>query len=271
MFNLFLLAHVIGDFYLQSTVLAKSKEDNIFAVLIHSLIYGIVFAFVGLVLSHLKPFVILAVMHALIDLVVYFIRNELSRFKSLENSYVFKSKVFSKLYLMTIDGVRFKKEDVDKVIFGLDQLVHFLTFFWVMRKIPVTLNLLPQTFFGIDLNIILAFLLIYKPAGIFVQIFSNKYNISKKDKQQKVVTDPVQVGSVVGAGRFIGYLERSIVLLALLTKEPSIIISGVAMVLSAKTISRYGKTRDDEHFAEYFVIGTFLSILFTIGVAVLVT
>lgn len=271
MFNYFLLAHIIGDFYLQSTILAKTKERKFAAVLVHSIIYALVFILIGFLLSNPMPFIILATIHAVIDITVYLIRKILLRFKELENTYRFKNTFFSKLYLLPKNGLRVNKEDVDKVIFTVDQIIHGLSFVWVLYNIPIKLVLLPQSFLGISLKIIIAFLLIYKPAGIFVQVFSDKYNISKKDEKLKIVTNPVQERSVVGAGRFIGYLERSIVLLALLTKEPSIIISGVAMVLSAKTISRYGKTRDDEHFAEYFVIGTILSILFTVAVAILFT
>lgn len=57
------------------------------------------------------------------------------------------------------------------------------------------------------------------------------------------------------AGLYIGWLERFLVLTALLLQSPAT----VGLILTAKAIARYPEFKS-EHFAEYFLIGTLLSI-----------
>ena len=39
---IFLLAHILSDFYFQTESLARKKEDNFKYVFIHSVIYGLI-------------------------------------------------------------------------------------------------------------------------------------------------------------------------------------------------------------------------------------
>src|SRR5215831_3147153 len=57
------------------------------------------------------------------------------------------------------------------------------------------------------------------------------------------------------AGLYIGWLERFLVITALLLQSPATI----GLILTAKSIARYPEFKS-EHFAEYFLIGTLLSI-----------
>jgi Protein of unknown function (DUF3307) len=57
------------------------------------------------------------------------------------------------------------------------------------------------------------------------------------------------------AGLYIGWLERFLVLTALLLQSPAT----VGLILTAKSIARYPEFKS-ERFAEYFLIGTLLSI-----------
>ncbi|PYU54465.1 MAG: hypothetical protein DMG56_26930 [Acidobacteria bacterium] len=57
------------------------------------------------------------------------------------------------------------------------------------------------------------------------------------------------------AGLYIGWLERFLVVTALLLQSPAT----VGLILTAKSIARYPKFKS-EGFAEYFLIGTLLSI-----------
>ncbi|MGA8142944.1 MAG: DUF3307 domain-containing protein [Candidatus Acidiferrales bacterium] len=57
------------------------------------------------------------------------------------------------------------------------------------------------------------------------------------------------------AGMYIGWLERFLVLTALLLHSPAT----VGLIIAAKSIARYPEFRN-EQFAEYFLIGTLLSI-----------
>jgi hypothetical protein len=64
---------------------------------------------------------------------------------------------------------------------------------------------------------------------------------------------------VKNAGMYIGWLERFLVLTAILVQSPSM----VGLILTGKSIARFPDLK--ERFAEYFLIGTLLSI----GLAVL--
>ncbi len=57
-------------------------------------------------------------------------------------------------------------------------------------------------------------------------------------------------------GRYIGYLERSLYMILISANK----IEGIAFIIAIKAIARY-KQFDDKNFAEYYLIGSFLSIL----------
>ncbi len=57
------------------------------------------------------------------------------------------------------------------------------------------------------------------------------------------------------AGLYIGWLERFLVMTALLLQSPAM----VGLIFTAKSIARYPEFKS-ERFAEYFLIGTLLSL-----------
>jgi hypothetical protein len=68
------------------------------------------------------------------------------------------------------------------------------------------------------------------------------------------------------AGLYIGWLERFLVLTALLLQTPAT----MGLILTAKSIARYPEFKS-ERFAEYFLIGTLLSISLAVSGAVLLS
>jgi hypothetical protein len=67
------------------------------------------------------------------------------------------------------------------------------------------------------------------------------------------------VEQLQNAGLYIGWLERFLVITALLLQSPATI----GLLLAAKSIARYPEFKS-ERFAEYFLIGTLLSICFAL-------
>lgn len=59
------------------------------------------------------------------------------------------------------------------------------------------------------------------------------------------------------AGRFIGTIERIIMLIFLSIGQ----YSAIGLVLTAKSIARYDKIAKEPEFAEYYLLGTLLSTL----------
>lgn len=82
--------------------------------------------------------------------------------------------------------------------------------------------------------------------------------LSKYTQFQKFATTPVNGNTIKGMGRVIGYLERLIAYLLIITGN----ISAIAFVLAAKALARF-KELEDKAFAEYFLIGTMASLSFT--------
>ena len=62
-------------------------------------------------------------------------------------------------------------------------------------------------------------------------------------------------GAVPKGGMYIGWLERFVTLTAVLAKSPTLI----GLILTAKSIVRFKKL-DSDRFAEYYLLGTFLSL-----------
>jgi len=68
---------------------------------------------------------------------------------------------------------------------------------------------------------------------------------------------------VINAGLYIGWLERFLVLTALFLQSPAT----VGFILAAKSIARYPELKS-VRFAEYFLIGTLLSVAIALGGAI---
>ena len=80
---------------------------------------------------------------------------------------------------------------------------------------------------------------------------------------------PPELGTGAPAGgRVIGMLERAFAYGGVLVGHPET----VALVVAVKSVARYPefKGRNGRRFAEYFLIGTLLSLLFALGVAYLI-
>jgi hypothetical protein len=70
--------------------------------------------------------------------------------------------------------------------------------------------------------------------------------------------------AVVNAGLYIGWLERLLILTALVLQSPGT----VGFILAAKSIARYPELKS-VRFAEYFLIGTLISVTMAVGGAIL--
>ncbi len=75
----------------------------------------------------------------------------------------------------------------------------------------------------------------------------------------------LQRNSIPGAGRYIGYLERAICFVLVVSGQPGAIV----FVIAAKAIIRIESAKD-RPFAEYFLIGTFTSVFVAVIVATIV-
>ena len=151
------------------------------------------------------------------------------------------------------------------LVFVLDQTIHFAS---VIGAVLILVRPPLQTFAFCLMRIrllqetILLVLVVY----IFV-IFGGGYFI-------RVLIGPLwreepgqetrEHEEVINAGLYIGWLERFLVLTALFLQSPA----AVGFILAAKSIARYPELKS-VRFAEYFLIGTLLSVSIAIGGAII--
>jgi len=139
-----------------------------------------------------------------------------------------------------------------------DQLLHFLTVSlaaWMLSPaVPFSeLNALFQLTRATP-NRFLAVPVIYVGVvfggGYLIRFLVRSLAEEIKSHSPKRASDQLQ-----DAGLYIGWLERFLVVTALLLQSPAT----VGLILTAKSIARYPEFKS-ERFAEYFLIGTLLSI-----------
>lgn len=98
---------------------------------------------------------------------------------------------------------------------------------------------------------ITAYLLLLKPTSIFLNLFIKRWTPKENGTQ-----------SLPNAGKWIGYLERVLILTFIFTNN----IEGIGFLLTAKSIFRFGELNKakDIKTTEYVLIGTFASFAIAI-------
>jgi len=227
---LMLLAHIIGDFYLQTKNMAAKKNESKKWLLRHGGLYSLCMAVILLIGVTISWYWLLLVLgtslsHLLID---YF------------------------------------KKYFPKKPFIIDQLLHIaiiIALWWLWGQNATmwehnTLQTLLRMFgYSPTTNILTlsGLLIILKPVGVLIE----KGEIWDFSKNENTDTTPDEKQK--GAGKMIGYLERIIVFFLLINNE----FGAIAFVLTAKSVMRFpeiGKSKNASSLAEYYIIGTLLSM-----------
>lgn len=241
------LAHLLADFVFQTHRLVEQKRSGkLFAYFVHGLTHylsaiilvSFFIAGSGLLLWTHLVLLALTLVHLLID----FAKIRLTQ-KALVN-----------------DG---------PVAYIFDQILHFLSVAlaallfipgmsfvelaaWVgrSRAIPSRFLLVPAIYIGVIFG-----------GGYLIRALTRPLSASLGFYQPEKAG-----GAMQNAGLYIGWLERFLLLTALLMQSPGT----AGLILAAKAIARYPEFKS-ERFAEYFLIGTLLSFsLAVLGGAVLV-
>jgi hypothetical protein len=78
-----------------------------------------------------------------------------------------------------------------------------------------------------------------------------------KDQERKKTDEAAASKGFENGGKIIGYLERSLIFLLILTGQPG----GIGFLITAKSILRFGEIKDRQNRleAEYIIIGTLMS------------
>lgn len=232
--KLLLIAHLIGDFFLQSVKLVEKKKDGIKGLIIHSVIYTLMITFVLLLFGNIWEIIfwsfLILVSHFLID------------------------------YLRIKFTEKFNNNDFSFWAFIVDQIIHVLLLVTISLVIKSNLNSIGYAIYNISflkeiglniiINYILAFLIVLSPSSVFIKHFFN-YIFNKKDICENVESDNV--------GALIGMLERVVILLF----GALGLYGSIALVLTAKSLARF-KQLEKQGFAEKYLVGTLLSLVIAI-------
>ncbi len=239
-FLLFLLGHVLGDFYTQNSEMAEKKKNKLSWVFLHGSIYLLTFIVISIPFFSIEVMVmdvILSMLHLSIDIAKYFL-------------------------------VKGKRERTR--VFLIDQGLHIsclavIAFLCTYHRIPLNeFSFVSDIFNTIGLSEILVckwvlgLLIIHKPANILIQSLIGNY-------KPKTKVDNTEIRFDNNVGRVIGTVERVIMFILIYMNQ----YSATGLVLTAKSIARYNKIANEKDFAEYYLLGTLISLGIVIACAVL--
>lgn len=236
--GLLIVAHVIGDFYLQTAGSLKSKASRQVGIAAvahvrHAASHAILTALALYLAVGFEPYllgvaVFVGATHLVID--------------------------FCKSYLPKCRGSLW--------CFGIDQLLHIAVLLGVWAYAFVDFSAIAAQEFRalIDLNLVTlvaAYLLILQPAAIVIRFILKPWSTLKVSENN----DGESAEDLDKAGSLIGILERIIILTLILIDQ----FTAIGFVLAAKSILRF----KEEHKHEYVLLGTItsLAIVLVIGLS----
>lgn len=225
-----LLAHLLGDFPLQIEWIAKNKGRRIWPHLCHGLIHYATAWFCLALFSQLSPLSfyrqIVVVGYLGAHLLTDWLRCRLVLHKVLKDS--------GKCFL-------------------LDQFVHALLI--ATAAVMLTHSSFSAMAYGIQLSQS-ARMRILETATIYVAvIFGGGYLIRILTRSFAVPGSDETPAQLANAGLYVGWIERFLVITSILMQSPVL----VGLILTGKSIARFPEFKE-ARFAEYFLIGTLLSI-----------
>ncbi len=231
------LAHLIGDFFLQFKHWVTHKETHFLRSKYLYYHFGVHFVFTWLLLGKIEyGFVAfsLAVIHLLIDVV------------KIKTQNLVEKKYYNNLKKITSFRIK---------IFIVDQLAHLmiLGLFWlgIIHQIEV-FSTLASTLFSkyYFLLLLIVFSTVTLPVAIVIHIVTQKW-------QQQLTT--VDEDGLDQAGMWIGIIERVIVLILVLANS----YEAIGFLIAAKSFLRFSENRLAESTinkkSEYILIGTLMS------------
>jgi len=223
MFWKILLAHALTDFVLQPGVIALNK-GRVRNLVLHASVF--------LVLSNLSllPFFswrsvlslgVLSLSHGVIDYLKYRIEKRHER----DPWMIFLGDQV--LHLLGIGAVVLLLETRTWA-----PLVDTLVATWMNRSVFLVSSFFVLIIFG---------------GSYFIGVFCRGFLVPSDSKGRP---------GIERAGRYLGMVERSLVLTAVLVGK----IEFIGYIFAAKSIARYPEMKDKSYFAEYYLIGTLTSI-----------
>lgn len=233
---LYMLGHVLGEFYFQDII--EIKNEGYKKVVKRNSMYFLGILIISIPVINLKIAMCstgVVLSHMLIDS----IRCLCVRKHSYKEKYVFLTEQI--LYIVVI-----------------------MIFVYIAIKYELKITVLDfiNDYFGVSgiskiglVRWTLVLLVLHKPANIFIQKMIGDYK-PEGGKGQFEIDHNI--------GRHIGTIERWIMILLLSVNQ----YAAMGFVLTAKSIARYDKISKEKKFAEYYLLGTLMSTMMVIVSAI---
>ncbi len=222
-----LFAHVLSDFFFQSDKICDGKQGKTKKKYVYQLLHSSI--------------------HALTAYI----------FVADWGNWIIPLVIFISHIMMDYIKVEYMKKDAAS--FFIDQLVHIAVIVVLWLSLFYHNGNFCQELFKTEWNslniwaIVIAYLLILKPASVFLSLSIKKWAPSATAEK-----------SLPNAGKWIGYFERILILTFILTGNAE----GIGFLLAAKSIFRFGELSKAQEIktTEYVLIGTLAS--FTIAILI---
>ena len=233
-----LLAHLAGDFPLQTESIIRAKQRGFAGLAIHGLVHYLA------VLASLLAFspVRVGTVYCQALLLAYVAFHVLLDF--LKTRYL-----------------KLRGRPDSTAPFVIDQVLHVLTAFvlslGLLRLSPFQLNTGGMWTDPVKQRVLL--ILVTYAAVIFAGGYLVR-SMTRSLTENMPAPEGEDKAALRNAGLYIGWLERFLVLTALLVQSPAM----VGLSLTGKSIARLGELKGPK-FAEYFLIGTLLSVSLALG------
>lgn len=220
-------AHLTGDFLLQSDRMCIDKFSN----------------------NSTAKYKVL-ILHALVQAALAYI------FVAQWNCWIIPVVIGFSHFAIDLGKTISKRKDLISLVW--DQLVHFCViiglWWFVFARLP-QLNMADEILSTTFWLIMTAYIAVLAPTSILIKSFI--------EYEKWLPSDAVSQG-LPNAGKWIGYLERILILTFIFTNN----IEGIGFLLAAKSVFRFGELNKakDIKITEYVLIGTFAS--FTIAILI---
>ena len=226
-----LIAHILTDFFFQRTKWIKNKRNGLRSsyLYIHALISGVL---------------------------TYLLMAQWT---------VWQLPVFILLTHFIIDWWKSNRRD-NLRYFLIDQFLHLLMIFigwgWYIHfEVSHAIHWLGSLHSLSFWVIVSSYLLVGRPVGFLIDKATDRW-------QKELDETPTDLKGLTKAGKWIGYLERIIILTFFLIGQ----YSAVGFLIAAKSIFRISRQGDNKFFlkqAEYILIGTFMSFFIAVVIGLL--
>lgn len=254
LFWMFLCGHLVGDFYLQPQSLANQKKKKTRYLLLHSLIYFASILFFILPVTNVKIFftsILIFITHFIIDFIKIKIKSSLKPCNFLNRNafcidqMIHIAIILLMVYLHTIDNIVAPNYIGNKLYPIYDSLQLNIPYIQFIKYVFVIL-------------------LIGRPSNILINEINKKENIKKSCDNKDTIEK--KEPEYENAGHLIGFIERVIVVIMIVLKQ----YSSLGLIFTAKSITRYDKISKEPAFAEYYLVGTLLSLLIALLSGILI-